>query len=435
MGIPTVTIASTEFVGLARSTMKSIGFADMAFVEVQHPMGMVPLEEIRAKIDKAFPQLLKMAAAWQPSAAAATSGSKPAYPAERIKFKGDYEALNKMFYDKKWSIGLPIVPPTPAAVAAMLKGTKSDPSEVVWAVPPRMGRLTVELVATLGAMAGAKPEHMPLLLAVIKSISHPDFDWRGSTTTTAPTVPVVIINGPIVKELGIGNGAGAAGAEMPVNTVVGYFINLVGDIVGGSLPPDPDKSSLGSPADLVAMVVGENEAENPWKQSYAVERGFQPTDSVVTSFAAYLGANNTDHTSNDGQQLLNTISFGVAGASSGITSCFADCDKPYAMANKVKYAFLLLGPEHAASIFSSFPTKQAVKEYVVKKAVAPFWTYASDICKPPESFGTVTPDTLVPRFAKPESIHIVVTGGPGKQSQIFVSFPTGMRPVSVKVEK
>lgn len=415
--------------------MKSIGFADMAFVEVEHPMGMISPEEIRAKTDKAFPQIIKMATAWQPSAAVANAAGKPAYPAEHVKFTGDYAALNKMFYDKKWSIGLPIIPPTPQAVAAMLKGTKHNPSEVVWAVPPRMGRLTVELVATLGVMAGAKPEHMPLLLSVIKAISHPDFDWRGSSTTTAPTVPVVIINGPILKELGIGYGAGAFGAEMPVNNAVGYFINLVGDIVGGSMPPDPDKSSHGSPNDLVALVLGENEDQNPWKQSYAVEHGFQPTDSVVTAFAAYLGTNNTDHTSADGEHLLNTISQGVAGVACGITSCYTDPDKPYALTNKVKYAFLLLGPEHADTIYKNFSTKQAVKEYVVKKAVAPFWMYAPDICKPPESAGQITPDTMVPRFAKPESINIVVSGGAGKQSQIWVPFPTGMRPVSVKVEK
>jgi hypothetical protein len=426
---------STEFAGLARSTMKSIGFADMAFVEVEHPMGMISTKEILAKTDKAFPQIIKMATNWQPSAAAATSGLKPAYPAERVKFKGDYEALNKMFYSKKWSIGLPIIPPTPEAVAAMLKGTKRDPSEVVWTVPPKMGRLTVELVAAIGVMAGAKPEHMPVLLAVVKALSHPDFDWRGSSTTTAPTVPLVIINGPILKELGIGYSAGAFGGEMPVNTAIGYFINLVGDIVGGSMPPDPDKSSLGSSGDLVALVTGENEELNPWKQSYAVEHGFQPTDSVVTTFSAYLGTNNTDHTSVNGQQLLNTISLGVTGVACGITSCFADYDKPYALSNKVKYAFLLLGPEHADTIYASFPTKQAVKDYVIQKAVAPFWMYAPDVCKPPESLGPYTPDTLMPRFAKPESIHIVVTGGPGKQSQIWVPFPTGVRPVSVKVEK
>jgi hypothetical protein len=434
LGIPTVTVTTNAFLSLARSTMEGIGLADMAFVEVPHPMGMVSLEEIRAKADQAFPDLLSKATQWKASRTEIPGLGKAPYPAERIKFKGTYETFNKMFFEKGWSLGLPVIPPTPEAVEAMLKGTARKPGEVVWIVPPRMGQLTVELVATLGVMAGSKPEHMPLLLAVVKALSHPDFDWRGSSTTTAPTNPVVVINGPILDELGIAYGTGVLGGEKPVNVSLGYFINLVGDIVGGSVPPDPDKSTHGSRTDLVAVVFGENEKENPWKQSYAVEHGFKATDNVVTAFAGYMGVNNTDHSSVTGKELLDTLSYGAASASSGITSCFTQYDKPYALGNKTKYVFLFLGPEHADTVFKDFRTKQAAEEYIVKRAVAPFWSYAPDLCKPPKEFGPVTPDTMIPRFTKTDQIHIVVTGGPGKQSQIYPSFPTSMRAISVLVE-
>ena len=415
--------------------MESIGLADMAFVEVPHPMGMISLQEIRAKADQAFPEILRMATQWKPSRTEIPGLGKPPYPAERIKFKGTYESLNSMFYGKKWSLGLPIIPPTPEAVAAMLKGTTRQPGEVVWIVAPRMGQLTVELVATLGVMAGCKPEHMPLLLAIVKAISNPDYDWRGSTTTTAPTVPVIIINGPILDELGIAFSTGALGGEQSVNIALGYFINLVGDIVGGSIPPDPDKSTLGSRQDLVAVVLGENEKENPWKQSYAVEHGFKPTDNVVTAFSAYLGTNNTDHTSVKGTQLLNTLSLGAAAVACGITSCFTQYEKSYAVDNRVKFVFLLLAPEHADTIYKDFPSKRAVQEYVLKKAVAPYWSYAPEICTVPKEFGPYDENTLIPRFTTPQQVHVVVSGGPGKQSQIWPPFTTVMRPVMVLVEK
>jgi len=415
--------------------MESIGRPDMAFVEVPHPMGMVSLPDIRAKAEQSFGEILRMATQWKPSRTEIPGLGKPAYPAERIKFKGTYESLNKMFYEKKWSLGLPIIPPTPDAVAEMLKGTTRKPEEVVWVVPPRMGQLTVELVATLGVMSGCKPEHMPFMLAIIKAISHPDYDWRGSTTTTAPTTPVIIINGPILDELGIGYSTGALGGEQPVNVALGYFVNLVGDIVGGSMPPDPDKSTLGSREDLVAVVLGENEKKNPWRQSYAVEHGFKPTDNVVTAFSAYMGTNNTDHTSVKGTELLNTLSFGAAGVACGITSCFTQYEKPYAVENRVKFVFLFLAPEHADTIYRDFPNKRAVQEYVVKKAVAPYWSYAPEICKVPKEFGPYNQDTMIPRFTAPQQIHIVVSGGPGKQSQIWPPFTTVMRPVSVLVEK
>ena len=434
LGIPTITVASTAFVSLARSTMESIGLADMAFVEVPHPMGMVSLPEIRAKADQSFAEILEKATRWKPARTEIPGLGKPPYPAERIKFQGTYESLNKMFYEKKLSLGLPILPPTPEAVDKMLKGTSRKPDEVVWVVPPRMGQLTVELVGALGVMAGCKPEHMPLMLAIIKAISHPHYDWRGGTTTTAPTTPVIIINGPILDTLGIGYSTGALGGEQPVNIALGYFVNLVGDIVGGSMPPDPDKSTLGSREDLVAVVLGEDEKENPWKKSYAVEHGFKPTDNVVTAFSAYMGTNNTDHTSVKGAQLLNTLSLGAASVACGITSCFTQYDKPYAVENRVKFIFLFLAPEHADTIYKDFPTKRAVQEYVLKRAVAPYWSYAPEICKVPKEFGPYDENTMLPRFTTPEQIHIVVAGGPGKQSQIWPPFTTVFKPVSVLVE-
>ena len=434
LGIPTVTVSSDQFVGLARNTVKSIGLPDMAFVEVPHPLGMIPLPEIRAKADAAFPKIVQMATQWKP-AGTAVQKITPPYPAERIKFRGTYEALNKMFYDKGWSLGLPVIPPTPEAVAAMLKGTTRKPGEVVWAVPPRMGQLTVELVAAYGVMAGCKPEHMPLLLAIVKAISDDNYDWRGNSTTTAPTNPIIIINGPILDELGIAYSTGDMGGEMPVNISLGYFINLVGDIIGGSIPPDVDKSTQGSRGDLVALVFGENEKLNPWKQSYAVEHGFKPTDNVVTAFSAYLGTNNTDHTSVKGKDLLNTMAVGAAGVASGITSCLSRYDVPFSWQNSVKYMFFFLGPEHADTIYKDFPTKLSVEEYLVKKTALPLWGYSPSQCTLPKEFGPYDENTMIPRFTKPVQIHIVVTGGPGKQSQIWPPFPTGTRPVSVIVEK
>ena len=150
-------------------------------------MAMISLEEIRARADQSFSDLLKMATEWKPSLAVRQEPQRAPYPAEGVTFTGSYAALNRMFYEKGWSLGLPIIPPTAEAVDAMLKGTTRKPEEVVWVVPPRMGQLTVELVAALGVMSGCKAEHMPLLLAIVKALSHPDYDWRGSTTTTAPT--------------------------------------------------------------------------------------------------------------------------------------------------------------------------------------------------------------------------------------------------------
>ena len=99
-----------------------------------------------------------------------------------------------------------------------------------------------------------------------------------------------------------------------MTNALGYFVNLVGDVVGGSVPPNFDKSTHGSSADLVAMVFTENAKENPWKTTYAEEAGFKPSDSIVTHFSAYLGNANIDHDSKTGQRLLTTLSTGLLGS-------------------------------------------------------------------------------------------------------------------------
>ena len=408
---------------------------DMCFVSVPHPLGMIPVDEVKAKIDKAFPEIVDAATKWQPKQNVQIVQEKP-YPARHTKFKGDYTALNKAFQTRKWSLGLPVIPPTQEAVAAMLKGTKRSPSEVVWVVPPRQGMLTVELVAALGVMAGAQPEDMPLLLATVEAFKHPDVAWRGTSTTTAATNPIIIISGPIIEKRGLNAGTGTCGPENPTTNALGYFINLVGDVVGGSVPPDMDKSTHGTTADFVAFVYSENVKATPWKKTFAEDQGFSREDNVVTVMTAYPSGANIDHWSATGSQLLDTIAFGAAGAASGIGGCLDDyTGKPQNNFGALPYVLLVLGPEHAQLIASEFPEKQAAKEYLQKNTARPYYGYAPTLCPQPKDGPQYERNTLVPRFKNPNSFFILVSGGPGKQSQIWAPFPQVLRPVSVKIQE
>ena len=432
MGVPTVTIVTDQFVTLARGTQKSQGLTDMCFVTVPHPIGMLPKEQVDAKVDAAFGDIVKAATQWQPVKEKEAAQESP-YPAKTFKFTGTYADVNKLFAKRKWSLSLPIIPPTVDRVREMLKGTKHAPSEVLWVVPPRQGMLTVELVAVLGVMAGAQPEHMPLLLATIDAMKAPEAAWRGTSTTTAPTSPLIVISGPIVEKLKLNAGTGTAGGENPVTNALGYFVNLVGDVVGGSVPPNFDKSTHGSSADLVAMVFTENAKENPWKPTYAEEAGFKPGDSIVTHFSAYLGNANIDHDSKTGQRLLTTLSTGLLGSASGLASCLADYDATYAINNKVSFAFIVLCPEHAATIAKDFPDQRAARDFMRETAAMPYKFYSQETCVPGKDFGPYDENTFIPRFKKTESIKFFVSGGPGKQSQIWVPFPQVFKPVSKKI--
>jgi hypothetical protein len=169
LGIPTVTVSSSEFIGLAKDTAIGQGAADMSFVVVPHPMGMIPLGEIRKKAEMVFPEIMRMATEWKPEPK--LPPVKPVYPVERLTLEGDIEEINRTLFDKGLSLGLPIIPPTPERVEKMLKGSTRRPTEVLGMVPPRMGALTVEVVAIHAVMAGCKPEYMPVLIAALRSFT------------------------------------------------------------------------------------------------------------------------------------------------------------------------------------------------------------------------------------------------------------------------
>lgn len=412
-----MTIATSEFIGLAKTSTESFGAPDQAFVVVPHPLGMIPKEQVIAKADAAFPEILKAATEWKPSRTKLPDQDKKPYPLETVKFKGTYADLNKMFFEKGWSLGLPIVPPTKEAVAAMLKGTSHKPDEVVWdGIPPRNGIVTVEMVAALGVMAGAKPEHMPVLLAIVEAMKMPSknpegFDWRAQTTTTHPTAPLVIISGPIVKELGIAYGIGAMGPENPVNLALGYFVNLLGDVAGGSRPPDADKSTQGWVGNTIATVAGENVEGNPWKESFPVEKGFKPEDNVVIFAGGGMPLNMNDHASVAPKDLAEVMAYTMNAV--GPSRCFQNG------------GFWILSPEHAATLAREGWTKKDVKEFLWKTARAPFGAQPPMVegkcsitsCCPPAEFGPVTPETMIPICKSADQIELIVVGGPGKQSQ------------------
>ena len=109
--------------------MKGYGVGDMPFVPVPHPVGGISREEVRAKADAAFLEILKASTQWT-SKGKIPPVKKP-YPAARLKFKGTIEDVNKLFGEKGWSLGLPLIPPTPERIAKMLQGTTRKPDEVL----------------------------------------------------------------------------------------------------------------------------------------------------------------------------------------------------------------------------------------------------------------------------------------------------------------
>ncbi len=419
--------------GLARNTAKSLGALDACFVTVPHPMGLIPLADIRKKADEAFPEILKAATTWKPKAVKAVA-NKAVYPAERITFKGTQHDVSEFFFKNDWTLGLEIVPPTPERVAAMLKGTTRKPSEVIGAVPPRDAILTVEMAAVYAVMAGCRPEHMPVLLAALEAMVDPAHGWRASTTTTNGVAPLFVVSGPIVKELGIQSGTGelGGGQTSKPNVAIGHAINLVGDVLGGSKSPAPDQSTIGQTANIIAMVVGENEAENPW-EPFSVEQGFDRNKSTVTIFGVRSYANHNLGDVKTGQDFLTAMGYVM-----GAVGAVGETTKPCAPGNR---ELVLMCPEHASLVIKSgIKTKKEVQSFLFEKSRITRSLLLTRYSANPGKLANTIPcykgwekwDTI-PLVARPEDILVVVTGGPGKHS-VYMS-TNGYAPVTKEIRK
>jgi hypothetical protein len=422
LGIPAVTLITSPFMETACTIPLSEGFSDGCFVEIPPPIGMLQASAVRKKAEEAIDDLMRALTQWSPSTV--HTSDKKAYPADVIEFTGSMYDLNNHFMRKKWSVGLPVIPPTPELVANMLSGTRRRPEEIVGRVPPRMGVLTVQLVAVYAAMAGCRPEYMPVLISAIEGFLTPEANLRLALSGTGTSQLVVIVSGPVVEELGVACGQGAAGKGNHANGSIGYAINLIAYSMGGSQPPAMDRSTLGSPADYVCWVFGENEKALPasWK-TFSEEIGFQRSDSVVTVMASYPPIENMDHWSASCEEHVRWWG--------SIVSPLHNMGGPTVPLIIKQNPIIALGPEHANLIASENWSKDDFRKAFWENTRIQFSIWPS-ACKSEslhEMLGPVTSDSMIPVTINPDQLFIVIAGGEGKQSHYFAPMP-GAFPVS-----
>ena len=255
------------------------------------------------------------------------------------------EDLIEACYENGWTDGLPVVPPTPARVERMLTGTDRDPDELIAAVPPKWGRATVEKVAINAVMAGCKPAYLPLILTAVEAMTNAQFNLHGVQVTTSHVGPMLIVNGPIRKQLEINDGFNLFGQGWRANATIGRALRLVCTNIGGALPGELDRAAFGH-AGKYTCCIAEKEEASPWDAMH-VDRGFQADDSTVTVFAAAGPQTVNDHGSNTAEGILNTISQNSAapGNSSGET-------------------LLVIGVEHAKTISEDGFSKADIRCYI-----------------------------------------------------------------------
>lgn len=341
--------------------------------------------------------------------------------ARRIEIGESEDEIEAMF-ERGWSDGLPLVPPTPERVIRMLKGTDRAPHELLGQVPPDLVNCTVEKVAVNAVMAGCKAEYMPVVLAAVEAALNPAFCMHGVLATTMFCGPIVIVNGPVTREINMNWSNNALGQGNRANATIGRALQLVIRNVGGGKPGEIDRSALGNPGKLT-FCFAEDETDDFWKP-LAQERGVPAGESAVTLFAGEGLQGIVDQKARSPEALTASFAASLLTVSSVKMVMAGD-------------AILVVCPEHVDVFREAGWNKQRLHEELAKRLIRNGSELIAGANGIDEGLPAEFKDKQLPKF-KPGGLLIVRAGGnAGKFSAILsgwgASGPIGSTPVTHKV--
>lgn len=345
----------------------------------------------------------------------------------------DVQAAVELFFERRWTDGLPVVPPTEKAVTDMIEYSGRDPEEELGEIPPYGGIATIEKLAINSVMAGCRPEYFPVVIAAVEACLDPKHNLNGTQTTQDGGEQLIIVTGPITKELDINSEDGVFGRGYRANGTIGRALRLILWNLGRNFPGDPDRSTLSHPG-AWSFCIAENEDASPWEPLH-VEKGLPPDSSAVTVF--HCEAPHPFLTSGTVKQILFTACEAMGNPASGNRIFFYEGE-----------VLLVFGAVAAKQFGKEGWAKQDVKKYIWQHSRIPYWKIESTgMLTTPASAGSnwaelywpkwidrSNPDTLVPITASPDDIHVIVAGGRGTWSAVCEGWGLGGRAITREIK-
>ena len=413
--MPTAPVVTQRFEDLVKSIAFKKGMPNQRFTFVPHPVAGRAPELCRKYMEGNDPVTGKpivqelVAALTKPlSAEEKKTGFLIRPPQPRLLEPDTPSNLTRLFQESGWTDGLPILLPTEEKVAEMLKGTSHAPDEVVGTMRPspphEAWEFTVELVAANAVMAGAKPEYLPVILALASTGVTSLFS---STTSFAR---MVVINGPIREEIGMNSGIGAMGPFNEANATIGRAWTLISkNLGGGGIPGETYLGSQGNNLNYNNICFAEREELLPdgWKPLH-VQKGYKPEESVVSTFTGWSILDYGGFAMPHHQFIRRMLtSFNYSGAGSA------------------GQATLLLDPIAAKDLRDDeeFVSKEALSEWLQKNSLVPasrYWVRREDELKkakegvePYATWLKYPEDAFIPvsNYNPQRPIEIIVVGG------------------------
>ena len=315
------------------------------------------------------------------------------------------EDIMEACFERGWSDGLPLVPPTPLRVTRMLSGTDRSADEIVGSVPPDNRPCTIEKIAINAVMAGCKPDYLQVVIAALRAALKDEFCMHGLLCTTYFSTPVMIVNGPITKQIGMNSGVNALGQGNRANATIGRALQLIIRNVGGGIPGGIDRATLGNPGKYTFCFC-EDESDAEWP-SLSMDRGYTREDSVVNLFAGSGVQPFVDQQSRQPESLVKNLANSLRSVAN--TRSFGMAD-----------AIIVISPEHRRVLREGGWTKPNLKQALYDELKTP----GADIIRGKDGIAEGMPekfkDIMLNKF-RDDGLHIVGAGGKAGMFSAIIS--------------
>ena len=315
------------------------------------------------------------------------------------------EDIMEACFERGWSDGLPLVPPTPLRVTRMLSSTDRSANEIVGSVPPDNRPCTIEKIAINAVMAGCKPDYLQVVIAALRAALKDEFCMHGLLCTTYFSTPVMIVNGPITKQIGMNSGVNALGQGNRANATIGRALQLIVRNVGGGIPGGIDRATLGNPGKYTFCFC-EDESDAEWP-SLSMDRGYTREDSVVNLFAGSGVQPFVDQQSRQPESLVKNLANSLRSVAN--TRSFGMAD-----------AIIVISPEHRRVLREGGWTKPNLKQALYDELKTP----GADIIRGKDGIAEGMPekfkDIILNKF-RDDGLHIVGAGGKAGMFSAIIS--------------
>jgi hypothetical protein len=453
-GIPALGIVARSFIKAWQSCVDGWGQPSTAFVTIPHATTGQQADFICNMVDEQIDAIIRGLTTPPDSAGMArdtqnVSKTTEIFTVEMDETPAGLDAVNRFLAERDWSDGIPVVPPTPAAVEQMLKGTKRQPQDVLMVMEPGFGLATVEKIAINAVMAGCHPAHLSVLLAAIDCLAQPEMNHRDMQVSGHTEAPIILVNGPVAETAGINSGTTAMGPGVinSANTAIGRALRLCLINIGYCKAGAGDPNYIGLPTKF-GMCIAENEAASPW-QPYHMDRGFKRHESAVTVVVVTGPTTIIDSGSKTHEDTLDNIASMMFYRNAGAGNWLRGWQSAQVGHTNERVSYpgpyhpIILSPSRAVIMAEAGMSKQDAQAWLHRNCRVSLKSVLGTRGMPVDDRGKWLtypelqhlendPDATIPALESPEQYLLFVSGGSTHYANFFYgTYGIATRPVAV----